>query len=80
MKDLAIMCFDKLCFPEKQQDNRFFDVANTQRLIVLVENEHFGAKLSVTARVIRTEDCTSFSIERLNKSTKNIPFFTSFVK
>ena len=66
MKHHAVMRFDKLCFPEEQQDNCFLDIANTQWLIVLVENEHLRAKLSVTASVMRTEDYTSFSIEEFN--------------
>lgn len=39
--------FDQLSFPEKQKDDRLFDVADAQGLVVMIQNEHFPVYFSV---------------------------------
>ena len=43
----SVVSFNQLRFTEVEKDNRLFDIADTQRLIVLVQDEHFTAELTV---------------------------------
>jgi hypothetical protein len=37
----------QLSFPEIKKDNGFFDVANTEWLVVVIQDEHFAIQLSL---------------------------------
>lgn len=53
--------FDQLRFAEIKQDDGLLNIAYTQRLITLVEDEHLAAEFSIASYVMRAEDeYTSF--------------------
>ena len=49
--------FDEFGLTEEEEDNCFLGIADAHRLIVLIEDEHFAAQLTVRMwYVVRTED------------------------
>lgn len=58
MKEKAVGSCDQFSFPEVEKDDCFLDVANTERLVVVIEDEHFSIQLPVRHYHMRfcTED------------------------
>ena len=53
-KKLPFVSLYKLCFSEPKKDDGLLDVAHAQRLVVMIEDEHFSAELAVGA------NCSNF--------------------
>lgn len=58
MQQNSVARFDKLGFPQIQQDNCLLDIANTQGLVIVVQNQDFTVGLAVRTRCVNlsTED------------------------
>lgn len=58
VKHQAVGGCDQLSFPEVEEDNGFFDVANTERLVIVIEDEHFAIQFPLRhyGLSMRTED------------------------
>lgn len=47
MEEKPISSCDQFGFPEIKENNCFLDIANTKRLVVVIEDEHFAIQLAV---------------------------------
>lgn len=48
-QELPLVRFNQFRFAQPKEDNRLPDIANAQRLIVMIEDEYFAAKLAINA-------------------------------
>lgn len=65
-KESAIACSDQLRFAEIQKDDRLSNVADRQRLIVVVQHEYFSAQPAIRS------NCGFDSTEDLNASFRTL--------
>lgn len=74
MKHQSVGGCDQLSFPEVEEDNGFFDVANTERLVIVIEDEHFAIQLPLRhyGLSMRTEDEYTSLMNLMPATTKTL--------
>lgn len=50
MNFLALIIGDKFCFPEKDENDCFFYVANRKRFVTLIEKKDFSIERTICAK------------------------------
>lgn len=58
MEEKSVGSCNQFSFPEVEKNDSFFDIANTERLVIVIEDEHFAIQLPVRyyGMYLRTED------------------------
>ena len=58
MEEKTVGSCDQFSFPEEKKDNGFLNIANAQRLVIVIQYEHFSIQLPVRyyGMNLRTED------------------------
>lgn len=72
MERLSVERFNQFSFAEEEEDDRFFDVANAQGLVVLIQDEHLPVHFPIrTMCVVRRAEVFSTSLKwRITPSTQ----------